>query len=143
MVPAPDGAPKTVLVFENDARQAKAYLELFLSDGYRAELAEPSPEVQGLCERLQPDLVLFDMAIWEADTALVFGTLTNAVGFKRPVIIALCVLPHQIRRARRFGADRIWVRGVDDAANLPSVAAALLSQREEGKLPVRMPTTPL
>jgi CheY-like chemotaxis protein len=143
MLPAPDGAPRTVLIFENEARQAKAYLELFLAQGYRGELALPSPEVQGLCERLQPDLVLFDMAIWEADTALVYGMLTNAVGFKRPVIIALCVLPHQIRRARRFGADRIWVRGVDDAANLPSVAAALLDQREEGKLPVRMPTTPL
>jgi CheY-like chemotaxis protein len=143
MVPTPDGAQPTVLIFENDPRQAKAYLELFSGEGYRAELALPSPEVQALCERLQPDLVLFDMAIWEADTALVYGMLTNSIGFKRPVIIALCILPHQIRRARRFGAERIWVRGVDDAAGLPSVAAALLRQREEGKLAQRMPSTPL
>jgi CheY-like chemotaxis protein len=143
MVPAPDGAPKTALIFENDPRQANAYLELFVADGYRAELAQPSPEVQVLCERLQPDLVLFDMAIWEADTAYVYGVLSNAVGFARPVILALASLPHQVRRAKKFGADAVWIRGVDDAAALPQLVADLLEQRREGKLKPKTPSTPL
>src|SRR5881396_2648235 len=87
--------------------------------------------------------VLFDMGIWEADTAFVFGILNGAVGFERPVIVALGSLPHQVRRAKRFGADGIWVRGVDDAATLPELVADLVEQRREGKLKPKTPLTPL
>jgi CheY-like chemotaxis protein len=138
-----DGAPASVLVFENDPKQAIAYRELFSDAGYRAETALPSQDVQRLCEQLQPQVVLFDMAIWEADTAYVFGVLNNAVGFPRPVILALASLPHQVRRAKKFGADGVWIRGVDDAAALPRLVADLLEQRREGKLKPKTPSTPL
>ena len=138
-----DGAVATVLIFENDPRQATAYRELFTGAGYRAETALPSQDVQRLCERLTPQAVLFDMAIWEADTAYVFGIVTNAVGFPRPVILALASLPHQMRRARRFGADSVWIRGVDDAAALPELVADLLEQRRAGSLKPKTPSTPL
>jgi hypothetical protein len=92
---------------------------------------------------VKPQVVLFDMAIWEADTAYVFGVLNGALGFDRPVIIALATLPHQVRRAKRFGADNVWIRGVDDAAGLPRLAGDLLDQRREGKLKPRVPSTPL
>jgi len=59
------------------------------------------------------------------------------------VILALASLPHQVRRAKRFGADGVWVRGVDDAAGLPQLVGELLQQRQEGKLKPKMPATPL
>lgn len=138
-----DGALASVLIFENDPKQAISYRELFTDAGYQAETALPSQDVQRLCERLQPQVVLFDMAIWEADTAYVFGVLNSAVGFPRPVILALASLPHQVRRAKKFGADGVWIRGVDDAAALPQLVAELLDQRREGKLKPKTPSTPL
>ena len=60
-----------------------------------------------------------------------------------PVILALASLPHQVRRAKRFGADAVWIRGVDDAAGLPQLIGDLLEQRQEGKLKPRTPSTPL
>ncbi len=138
-----DGAVDAVIIFENDPRQAVAYQELFQDRGYRAEAGLPTDEVQALCERLQPGLIVFDMQIWEADTAYVFGVVLAAVGFTRPVIIALCTLPHQVRRAKRFGADGIWIRGVDDATGLPQLAEDLLQKRRAGQLKPRIPSTPL
>lgn len=143
MTPNGDGAAPAVMIFENDPKQAIAYRDLFIDAGYRAQTALPSEDVQRLCERVQPEAVLIDMAIWEADTAYVFGVFNNAVGFTRPVILALASLPHQVRRARKFGADAIWVRGVDDAAALPQLVADLLEQRREGKLKPKTPATPL
>jgi CheY-like chemotaxis protein len=145
MAIAPDGdsSPAVVLIFENDPRQAIAYQELFVDSGYQARTALPNEDVQQLCERLQPRAVLFDMAIWEADTAYVFGVLIGALGFERPVIIALSTLPHQVRRAKRFTADSVWIRGVDDATALPRLVDGLLQQRREGKLKPRVPSTPL
>ena len=145
MAIAPDGdsSAAVVLIFENDPRQAIAYQELFADTGYQAQTALPNEDVQQLCERLKPQAVLFDMAIWEADTAYVFGVLTGALGFERPVIVALATLPHQVRRAKRFTADNVWIRGVDDAAALPRLVGDLLQQRREGKLKPRVPSTPL
>jgi CheY-like chemotaxis protein len=145
MAIAPDGDSSTavILIFENDPRQAIAYQELLAGAGYEAQTALPSEDVQQLCERLKPKAVIFDMAIWEADTAYVFGVLNGALGFERPVIIALSTLPHQVRRAKRFGADSVWIRGVDDAAALPRLVGDLLEQRREGKLKPRVPSTPL
>jgi AmiR/NasT family two-component response regulator len=140
---APDSGPAGLLIFENDPRQAIAYQELFADSGYQAQTALPDQDVQQLCERVKPVTVLIDMAIWEADAAYVFGVLNGAQGFERPLIIALCILPHQVRRAKKFGADGIWVRGVDDAAALPRLAGDLLQQRREGKLKPRVPSTPL
>jgi len=136
-------AGEAVLVFENDPRQAVAYSELFEKDGYSVTTALPTEDVQALCERIKPRLVLFDMAIWEADTAYVYGILNGAQGFERPVLIALCTLPHQVRRAKRFGADGIWIRGVDDASALPHTAGELLGRRSDGTLKPRIPSTPL
>jgi CheY-like chemotaxis protein len=145
MSPAPvdDSSADALLIFENDPRQAIAYQELFAGNGYRAQTALPDQDVQQLCERFKPAAVLIDMGIWEADTAYVFGVLNGAQGFERPVTIALCILPHQVRRARKFGADGLWVRGVDDAAALPRLTGDLLQQRREGKLKSRVPSTPL
>jgi len=140
---APDRVGDAVVIFENDPRQAIAYQELFTGATYDARTALPNQNVQELCERLKPQVVLFDMAIWEADTAYVFGVLNGALGFDRPLIIALATLPHQVRRAKRFGADSVWIRGVDDAAGLPQLAGDLLQQRREGKLKPRVPSTPL
>jgi hypothetical protein len=140
---APDSSAAGLLIFENDPRQAIAYQELFADCGYQAQTALPDQDVQQLCELVKPVTVLVDMAIWEADTAYVFGVLNGAQGFERPLIIALCILPHQVRRAKKFGADGIWVRGVDDAAALPRLADDLLQQRREGKLKPRVPSTPL
>lgn len=141
--PMVDGESLSVLIFENDPRQAVAYRELFTDGGYLAETALPNQDVQRICEHLRPQAVLFDMAIWEADSAYVFGVLNNAIGFTRPVILALASLPHQVRRAKKFGADAVWVRGVDDAAALPQLVADLVGQREEGKLKSKSPSTPL
>jgi CheY-like chemotaxis protein len=144
MSTAPDEASaQAILIFENDPRQAIAYRELFTASGYPAHTALPDEDVQQLCERLKPAAVLIDMGIWESDTAYVFGVLNGALGFERPVTIALSILPHQVRRARKFGADGVWVRGVDDAAALPRLAGDLLRQRREGKLKPRVPSTPL
>jgi CheY-like chemotaxis protein len=143
IAPNGDTAAPLVLLFENDPRQAIAYRELFVDAGYPAQTALPEDDVQRLCERLQPAVILFDMAIWEADTAYVYGVLTNAVGFTRPLILALASLPHQVRRAKRFGADGVWIRGVDDAGGLPQLIAELLEQRQEGKLKPKTPATPL
>jgi hypothetical protein len=143
MAIAPDRVSDAVVIFENDPRQAIAYQELFTGAAYDARTALPNQNVQELCERLKPQVVLFDMAIWEADTAYVFGVLNGALGFDRPLIIALATLPHQVRRAKRFGADSVWIRGVDDAAGLPQLAGDLLQQRREGKLKPRVPSTPL
>ena len=144
MAIAPDSdTAAAVVIFENDPRQAIAYQELFTGAGYLAQTALPNQDVQQLCERLKPQVILFDMAIWEADTAYVFGVLNGALGFERPLIIALATLPHQVRRAKRFGADSVWIRGVDDAAGLPQLAGDLLQQRREGKLKPRVPSTPL
>ena len=140
---APDSSAAGLLIFENDPRQAIAYQELFADSGYQAQTALPDQDVQQLCEHVKPVTVLVDMAIWEADTAYVFGVLNGAQGFERPLIIALCILPHQVRRAKKFGADGIWVRGVDDAAALPRLTGDLLQQRREGKLKPRVPSTPL
>jgi hypothetical protein len=139
----PEDSTSAFLIFENDPRQAVAYRELFSDSGYQAQTALPDQDVQQLCERFKPVAVLVDMAIWESDTAYLFGVLNGALGFERPVIIALCILPHQVRRARKFGADGIWVRGVDDAAGLPRLAGDLIQQRREGKLKIRIPSTPL
>ncbi|TMD39917.1 MAG: hypothetical protein E6I88_11155 [Chloroflexi bacterium] len=138
-----DGALPSVLVFENDPRQAIAYRDLFVDGGYAGQTALPSQDVQRVCQALRPAAALVDMAIWEADTAYIFGVLNGAVGFDRPVILALASLPHQVRRAKRFGADGVWVRGVDDAAALPQLVGDLLQQRQEGKLKPKMPSTPL
>src|SRR5919201_54942 len=143
MAPDDDGAAPAVLIFENDPKQAIAYRHLFIDAGYRAQTALPSEDVQRLCEQVQAEAVLIDMAMWEADTAYVFGVINNAVGFVRPVILALASLPHQIRRAKKFGADAIWVRGVDDAAALPQLVADLLEQRRAGKLKPNTPATPI
>ncbi len=141
---APDSdTAAAVVIFENDPHQAIAYQELFTGAGYLAQTALPNQDVQQLCERLKPQVILFDMAIWEADTAYVFGVLNGALGFERPLIIALATLPHQARRSKRFGADSVWIRGVDDAAGLPQLADDLLQQRREGKLKPRVPSTPL
>ncbi len=143
IAPDRDSSAAAILIFENDPRQAIAYQELFADAGFQAQTALPNEDVQQLCERLQPATVIFDMAIWEADTAYVFGVLNGALGFQRPVIIALSTLPHQVRRAKRFGADSVWIRGVDDAAALPRLVGDLLEQRREGKLKPRVPSTPL
>ena len=70
--PAGDSNPAVVLIFENDPRQAIAYQELFAGAGYQAQAALPDQDVEQLCLRLQPQAVLVDMAIWEADAAYVF-----------------------------------------------------------------------
>lgn len=139
----PDGASPALLIFENDPKQAIAYRDLFSDAGYQAQTGLPSEDVQRLCERVRPQAVLIDMAIWESDTAYLFGVVNNAIGFPRPVILALASLPHQVRRAKKFGADAIWVRGVDDAAALPELVGDLLDQRREGKLKPKAPATPL
>jgi hypothetical protein len=145
MAIAPDGdsSPGAVLIFENDPRQAIAYQELFVAAGYQAHTALPNQDVQQLCVDLQPEATIFDMAIWESDAAYVFGVLNGAQGFARPVVIALATLPHQVRRAKKFGADSVWIRGVDDAAALPRLVGDLLQQRREGKLKPRVASTPL
>jgi len=145
MASVPDGhaTDAAVLIFENDPRQAITYRELFTDAGYAAQTALPSEDVQQLGQTLRPAAVLFDMPIWETDTAYVYRILNSALGFERPVILALCTLPHQVRRAKRFGADSIWIRGVDDAAALPQLIADLLEQRREGKLKPKTPATPL
>jgi hypothetical protein len=144
MAIAPDSdSAATVVIFENDPRQAIAYQELFTGAAYDAQTALPDQDVQELCERLKPQVAIVDMAIWEADAAYIFGVLSGALGFGRPVIIALATLPHQLRRAKKFGADYVWIRGVDDAAGLPQLADDLLQQRREGKLKPRVPSTPL
>src|ERR1700716_1926827 len=98
----------TVVIFENDPRQAIAYQELFTGAGYLAQTALPNQDVQQLCERAKPDVALVDMAIWESDAASTYGVLNGAFGFERPVIVALAPLPHQVRRAKKFGADYVW-----------------------------------
>jgi hypothetical protein len=143
IAPDADSSSAAILIFENDPRQADAYQELFADSGDRAQTALPNQDVQQLCEAFRPAAVLFDMGIWEADSAYVFGVLNGAQGFERPVTVALCTLPHQVRRARKFGADGVWIRGVDDAAALPRLVADLLQQRREGKLKPRVPSTPL
>lgn len=141
---SPNGSrPERVLIFEPDPRQARAYHELFLGHGYQAETALPSDDVQAICARFQPDLVIFDMAIWESDTAYVFGVLHGALGFQRPVIIGLSTMEVQTRRARRFGVDGVWIRGVDDATGLPRLAQDLLEKRRAGTLRAVTPRTPL
>lgn len=132
-----------VLIFENDPHQAQAYRELFVDDAYDAFTALPTDDVQALCLRLRPQVALFDMGIWEADAAFVYGILNGANGFERPIIIGLATLPHQVRRARKFGADGVWIRGVDDAASLPHLVDDLVQQRRDGTLKPRVPTTPL
>src|SRR6202165_5574293 len=133
MAIAPDSDPAAaVVIFENDPRQAIAYQELFTGASYLARTALPNEDVQQLCERTKPQVVVFDMAIWEADTAYVFGVLNGALGCERPVIIALPTLPHQVRRAKRFGADSVWIRGVDDAAGLPRLARDFFSRMRLG-----------
>jgi AmiR/NasT family two-component response regulator len=141
----PDAAltPVPVLIFENDPRQAIAYRELFIDAGFDAQTALPDQNVAELYARVQPQATLIDMGIWEADTAYIFGALNSALAFERPVILALASLPHQVRRAKKFGADAVWVRGVDDAAALPRLVSDLLEQRREGKLKPRQPATPL
>src|ERR1700682_6715872 len=129
--PSDDSSATAVLIFENDPRQAIAYEELFAQSGYQAQTALPDQDVQQLCEQHKPVTVIFDMGIWEADAAYVFGVLKGAQGFEPPVIIALCILPHQVRRAKKFGADGIWVRGVDDAAALSRLAGDLLPPDRE------------
>lgn len=132
-----------VLIFENQPRQAEAYRELFASRGFRAETAQPSQDVKAICQRFSPAVVIFDMAFWEADAASVFGVLNEADGFERPIIIGLSTLPYQSRRAKRFGADAVWIRGVDDTVGLLQMAEDLLNQRRSGSLKPRVPTTPL
>src|SRR4029077_17053509 len=117
-----------VVIFENDPRQATAYQELFDDAVWAAQTALPNQDVQQLCERVKPQVVLFDMAIWEADTAYVFGVLNGARVSGRPVIRGVAPLPPQAGRAKRFGADVVWIRGVDDAAGLPRLAGDLLGQ---------------
>src|SRR3982074_3473324 len=141
--PDDDSSAAAVLIFENDPRQAIAYRELFADTGFEAQTALPDQDVQQLCERLKPVIALLDMGSWESDTAYVFGVLNGGLGFERPVVIALCILPHQVRRAKKFGADGIWVRGVDDAAALPRLAGDLLQQRRAGKPKPRGPPTPV
>ena len=145
MAVEPDGAltPVPLLIFENDPRQAIAYRDLFLDAGFDPQTALPDQTVAELCARVQPQAVLIDMGIWEADTAYLFGVVNTALGFARPVVLALASLPHQVRRAKKFGSDAVWVRGVDDAASLPRLVSELLDQRREGKLKPRMPATPL
>src|ERR1700693_1938774 len=123
MAIAPDrDSADSVVIFENDPRQAIAYQELFTGAAFDAQTALPTQDVQQLCERLKPQVVVFDMAIWEADTAYVFGVLNGALGFERPLIMALATLPHQVRRAKRFGADHFLVGGVDEVAGRPHLA---------------------
>ena len=140
---ASDRDSATVVIFENDPRQAIAYQELFTGAGYLAQTALPNQDVQQLCERAKPDVALVDMAIWESDAAYIYGVLNGALGFERPVIVALATLPHQVRRAKKFGADYVWIRGVDDAAGLPQLADDLMQRRRDGKLKPRVPSTPL
>jgi len=141
---SPDGETQDrVLIFQPEARQARAYQELFEHNGYLARTALPADDVQPICEEFQPALVIFDMGFWEADTALVFGILNNAMGFPRPVIIGLSTLDVHTRRAKRFGADAVWIRGVDDAVGLPQLAGELLAARRGGTLKVPQPKTPL
>src|SRR5260370_42279362 len=96
--PDGDSSAASILIFENDPRQATAYQELFVGAGYQAQTALPDEDVQQLCERLQPKSVIIDIAIWEADTAYVFGLRNGAMGYEQPVIVALSTLPHQERR---------------------------------------------
>src|SRR2546429_2732513 len=135
--------PPRVLIFENQPRQAEAYRELFASRGFTAEVALPSQDVKAVCQRLRPQVVVFDMGFWEGDAAYVFGVVNEADGFERPVTIGLSTLPHQTRRAKRFGADAVWIRGVDDAVGLVQMAEDLLERRRAGSLKPRVPTTPL
>src|SRR5260370_34900400 len=127
--PDGDSSAASILIFENDPRQAIAYQELFANAGYQAQTALPDEDVQQLCERLQPKSVIIDMAIWEADTAYVFGVLNGALGFERPVIIALSTLPHQVRRAKKIRARSVWGRGVEDAAAVPRPGGEFLWRR--------------
>jgi AmiR/NasT family two-component response regulator len=145
MAADPDGAltPVRVVIFENDPRQAIGYRDLFKDAGFDAQTALPDENLAELCARVQPQAALVDMGIWEADAAYIFGVIEAAIGFERPVILALASLPHQVRRAKKFGADAVWVRGVDDAAALPQLISDLLEQRRDGKLKPRTPATPL
>lgn len=140
--PSDDDHPR-VLIFENQPRQAEAYRELFATRGFEAATALPSQDVKALGQSFRPHVVIFDMGFWEGDTAYVFGVLNEADGFDRPPIIGLSTLPHQTRRAKRFGADAVWIRGVDDAVGLVQMAEDLLERRRAGKLQPRIPTTPL
>src|SRR5947209_4234923 len=89
-----------VVIFENDPRQANAYQELFTGAGYLAQTALPNQDVQQLCERLKPQVILFDMAIWEADTAYFFTTPHRR-------LIAVIIFPHlSSRRSKNVDKQR-------------------------------------
>ncbi len=105
--PSPDGETQDrVLIFQPEARQARAYQELFEHNGYQARTALPAEDVQRICEEVQPALVIFDMGFWEADTAFVFGILNNALGFQRPVFRGRRGLDPGCRRRGRTAPAR-------------------------------------
>ncbi len=150
----PAGASPRLLLFEPQPSQETEYLALFREAGYEARGAQPRDDVAAFCREFHPAIVAYDMAYWEADTALVFGILTEALGFERPIIVGICNLPFQLRRAKRFGADGIFRKGGakiwggpeimpgQELAKLVGLCDELLAKRAAGELkppPVKTP----
>jgi len=151
----PAEARPRLLLFELQPSQEKEYLALFQEAGYEARAAQPRDDVRAICRELRPDIVVFNMAYWEAEAALVLGTLVGADGFERPIIVGICNLPFQLRRAKRFGADatfqrmgaKIWsgprILPGQELARLVTLCHDMLAKREAGELKPVVTKTPL
>jgi hypothetical protein len=148
-------SPHRVVIFEPQPAKGQDYLELFTVAGYTAQLAQPTDDVAAIGKSFAPTVVVFDMWYWEGDTALVFGILQEARTFERPLIVAVCNIPFQLGRAKRFGADgtlkrggtRIWggpeVLPGEELVKLVALCDDLISRRAAGELPPRKVKTPL
>ncbi len=149
------GSKVRVLIFEPQPSQEKEYLALFAQAGYEAQAAQPREDLAAICQAFAPDLVLFDMAYWEADTALAFGILQEALTFQRPIMVSICSIPFHLGRAKRFGADatfrkggaKIWggpeVMRAQELSRLVALVDELLTKRAAGELKYAIVKTPL
>lgn len=151
----PRASPPRVLICEPQPSQEKEYLALFTRAGYQARAAQPLDDLAAICQAFAPDIVVFDMAFWEADTALAFGILQEALTFKRPILVSICTIPFHLGRAKRFGADttfrkggaRIWsgpeIMPAEELPRLVALCDELLAKRDAGELKPRVVKTPL
>ncbi len=128
-MPEPHATEPIILVVEDDQALGSTLRNVLSSSGYQVWVAESGSEARATLEHLEPDLILLDLTLPDADGLILAATLK--ILRSTPIIIM---------SARTQQADRVLglKLGADDFIAKPFDLEELLA-RVEAALRVRRP----
>ncbi len=114
---------RRIVVVDDDPAYRRALSRLLDAVGYEVNAAPNIETALWMCEKLQPDLVVTDYELGDANGLALAGEINRRMGDRAPAIILVTgstTLPKECA-----GVARVMVKSVDDGALVAAVEALL------------------